>query len=631
MATSPNADIKQEPADLKPNVAPTTATTTTAATAAANVPVKQERKLANIGSLSERGEKAMGKLNENRYDLESWNYLIKESQLKRVEEARNLYELLIDHFPLTGRFWKIYIEHEIKAKNFDKVEKLFQRSLTKVLHVDLWKCYLAYIKETKCNQSNFREKMAKAYDFALDKIGADYMSYSMWNDYVTFMKNVDVVGSYAENQKITNVRRIFQRGVVNPMVNIEAFWKDYIEYERSINPIIADKMVNDRSREYMTARRVAKEYEAATRGLNRNAPALPPSSDPEQVRQVELWRKYIAWEKSNPMRSEDGAEVVKRVEFAYEQCLLCLGHYPDVWIEYANYLEDAAKKLAEKSGSQKYLDDAAAVYQRATTSLLKTNVLVHFAWADFEEGRNRKEKATEIYDELLKQELSTPDATLVYVQYMKFSRRAEGIKVARQVFKRAREDPRCGHQVFCAAALMEYYCSKDKNVACKIFELGLKKYPSEQAYILAYLNFLSHLNEENNTRVLFERVLTSGAVTPEDSIDIWNKFLEFESNIGDLASITKVERRRATALEKVAQPGSDTKWLVDRYKFLDLYPCSAHELRAIGYNVPSQTTLGRVEDEPVKAAARPRPNLNQMLPFKPVKDTKIRKLIASQG
>ena len=48
----------------------------------------------------------------------------------------------------------------------------------------------------------------------------------------------------------------------------------------------------------------------------------------------------------------------------------------------------------------------------------------------------------------------------VYIQYMRFARRAEGIKAARQVFKLAREDNRTKHHVYIAAALMEYYCSK---------------------------------------------------------------------------------------------------------------------------------------------------------------------------
>ena len=74
------------------------------------------------------------------------------------------------------------------------------------------------------------------------------------------------------------------------------------------------------------------------------------------------------------------------------------------------------------------------------------------------------------------------DPTLCYIQYMKFCRRAEGVKVtsippesclivmfqsARLVFKKAREDDRSNFHVFVAAALMEYYSCKNNNVAFK--------------------------------------------------------------------------------------------------------------------------------------------------------------------
>lgn len=53
--------------------------------------------------------------------------------------------------------------------------------------------------------------MAQAYDFALDKIGMDIHSYSIWNDYVMFLKSVEAVGSYAENQKISAVRKVIRQ------------------------------------------------------------------------------------------------------------------------------------------------------------------------------------------------------------------------------------------------------------------------------------------------------------------------------------------------------------------------------------------------------------------------------------
>ncbi|XP_063217787.1 protein suppressor of forked [Bacillus rossius redtenbacheri] len=573
--------------------------------------------------------KAQKQIEDNQYDLEAWSLLAREAQGKWIDDVRPMYEKLVSTFPSTGRYWKIYIEQEMKTRHFEKVEKLFQRCLMKVLNIELWKLYLTYVKETKSILPSYKEKMAQAYDFALEKIGMDIQSYSIWNDYVNFLKGVEAIGSYAENQKISAVRKVYQRGVINPMVNIEQFWKDYMNFEQNINPIIAEKMAMERSRDYMNARRVAKEFEAVTRGLNRNAPSTPPTGHMEELKQVDLWKKYIAWEKSNPLRTEDTTLITRRVMFAYEQCLLCLGHHPDIWYEAAQFLEQSSKLLTEKgdvNAAKLFSDEAATIYERATASLLSKNMLLYFAYADFEEGRLKYEKVHQIYSRFL--DIPDIDPTLAYVQYMKFARRAEGIKAARTVFKRAREDVRSKYHVFVAAALMEYYCSKDKNIAFRIFELGLKKFSDNPDYILCYIDYLSHLNEDNNTRVLFERVLSSGNLEPEKSVEIWNRFLEFESNIGDLASIVKVEKRRSTVLQQIKEfEGKETAQLVDRYKFLDLYPCSATELKSIGYNEVAKTSIKfhslstAVLDTGEDSVNVPKPDVTMMIPFKPKSHT----------
>lgn len=76
-------------------------------------------------------------------------------------------------------------------------------------------------------------------------------------------------------RRITAVRNAYQGGVMNPMFHIDTLWKDYIAIKQNINPIIAEKMVQDRSRYHMNARRVAKEWEVTVRGLNRFWPATP--------------------------------------------------------------------------------------------------------------------------------------------------------------------------------------------------------------------------------------------------------------------------------------------------------------------------------------------------------------------
>ena len=45
---------------------------------------------------------------------------------------------------------------QIRARNFERVEKLFQRCLMKVLNIELWKTYLTYVKDTKASLANYK-------------------------------------------------------------------------------------------------------------------------------------------------------------------------------------------------------------------------------------------------------------------------------------------------------------------------------------------------------------------------------------------------------------------------------------------------------------------------------------------
>lgn len=81
------------------------------------------------------------------YDVEAWSVLLREAQNRHVNEVRSLYESLVAVFPTTARFWKIFIEQEVKrtdqlsinrllfehififcfqmkARNFERVEKV---------------------------------------------------------------------------------------------------------------------------------------------------------------------------------------------------------------------------------------------------------------------------------------------------------------------------------------------------------------------------------------------------------------------------------------------------------------------------------------------------------------------------
>ena len=182
-----------------------------------------------------------------------------------------------------------------------------------------------------------------------------------------------------------------------------------------------------------------------------------------------------------------------------------------------------------------------ALYEKAISNLHAKNLIIYLAFADFEELQLRTSNAHEIYKKFLAQE--DVDPTLCYIHYMRFCRRSEGTTSARSVFKKAREDKRASHHVYVAAALMEYFCTKEKKVASNIFELGFKKYKDQVGFVTHYLDFLIHLNDDNNTRVLFERVLSAETLPASDAKKVWTQFMEFEATVGDLSSIKKVEKR----------------------------------------------------------------------------------------
>jgi cleavage stimulation factor subunit 3 len=123
---------------------------------------------------------------------------------------------------------------------------------------------------------------------------------------------------------------------------------------------------------------------------------------------------------------------------------------------------------------------------------MRRHPMVNFCYADYHERREDVDKALTVYNSFVANK--DLDPTPAYIKLMEFCRRNEGIKPARVAFRKARENLKCRYHIFIAAALMEYLYSKDKNVAFKIFELGLKKYATVAEYVLAYVDYLSHLN-----------------------------------------------------------------------------------------------------------------------------------------
>ncbi|CAD5125909.1 DgyrCDS14091 [Dimorphilus gyrociliatus] len=66
-----------------------------------------------VGYIADKTVKAERRLGTSPYDVDAWNVLVRDAQTKNIADARKIYERVVVQFPNCGRYWKMYIEHEV--------------------------------------------------------------------------------------------------------------------------------------------------------------------------------------------------------------------------------------------------------------------------------------------------------------------------------------------------------------------------------------------------------------------------------------------------------------------------------------------------------------------------------------
>ncbi|KAJ7092538.1 hypothetical protein C8R43DRAFT_1203263 [Mycena crocata] len=133
-----------------------------------------------------------------------------------------------------------------------------------------------------------------------------------------------------------------------------------------------------------------------------------------------------------------------------------------------------------------------------------------------------------------------------WINYMRFARRAQGHKACRDAFGKARKDPFVGWEVYEAAGVSDgisLHMDDGRSVAARIFETGMKMFGYDVAYVLSHLSFLLTVNDENNARALFERVI--GTFPPAEAKPIWERWSRSQYQYDDLEAVLELERRMA--------------------------------------------------------------------------------------
>lgn len=595
--------------------------------------------------MNSRMQKAMEHIKKSPYSADAWTTYLQEGAKRPIEEARETYEKFLEVFPSASKYWKLYIESEISARNYERVEELFKRCLFKNLDIELWKSYIKYIKLVKSGAEDEQESLSKAFEFVLKHMGADLLAAQVWRMYVMFMKNTTTHNTFEEGEKVNKLRKIYQRAIVLPVVNVDALWREYDVWEHSLNKVLAKSLLADHQPKYLNAKVVCRERKRLRSGIIGTLLARPPEEEKhtkgsaefkygiKDYQQVVLWQKCLDYELSNP-QGLDPRPLKLRVVFAYKQALLTLRHYPEIWYGLVSYCHENG-----------YVEEAAGYLYEACLTM-PYNIMIHFIYADFQEERKLIKEARAIYQALIdgkpvpppkektteegeggteekkKEEPAKIEAKesakesaalekpklhpLVNIQYMRFARRTEGVDDARKLFVNTRAQCKSSYETVVAAALMEYHQNKYPKVALKLFSNFLDDFIQEPAYVKQYLCFLDSINDHNNMRVVFERVFSQAQAVEEEAnrveesgisgkeksikkpeeiatMELWDMYVKFERMVGDISAIEKAEKRRSEFLKAhlPAHAKSNVQELIDRYTYLTCPPLAHTHIHAI--------------------------------------------------
>ncbi|KAI3893352.1 hypothetical protein MKW92_012288 [Papaver armeniacum] len=455
-------------------------------------------------------KKARDVLMVDKYNVEATEILAYQALSLPMTEAVPIYEQLVSTFPTA--YWKQYVEVHMMLHNDVAAKQVFGRCLLDNRQISLWRCYIRLIRNlNEYKGAEGQEETKKAFEFMLNYLGSDIAS---GLEKFTFLKSLPATDPHEESQRTASIRKVYQKAITTPTHHVEQLWKDYENFENSVSRALAKGQVSEYQPKYNSAKAVYRERKKLVDDIDWNMLAVPPTGSDKEEQQCMAWKRFLAFEKRNPQRIDSEASN-SRIILSYEQCLMYLYYYPDVWYDYATWHAD--------NGS---MDLAVKVYQKAL-KVLPDSELLKYAYAELEESRGEIQPAKKIYESLLGDGVNA--SALAHIQFIRFLRRTEGIEAARKYFVDARSYPNCTYHVFVAYAVMAFCQDKDPKLAHNVFEAGMKRFMHEPEYILEYADFLCRLNDDTNVRALFERALNS--LPPEKSVEVWKRYTQFEQNI----------------------------------------------------------------------------------------------------
>lgn len=467
---------------------------------------------------------------------------------------------------------------------------------------DLWLDYIEFLKfwtpaaswEQQQKVDLIRKVYKRCLSIPTEKIETMWSTYTKWeNDINTATaskfiaeKSTSFMEARSWNTEWHNITQLLKReiipfGITNDKDGIVSnqmkLWFNWIELEKE-NKLNLKEAASVRQRiEYVYKQSISALPFVPEIWFRFNKFLLSNNEEANLSNCIEQTEEALKLNDHSFLLSFQLSELYEK-DNSFNQASTTLNNLIDVYIKDDNLVVEKIEKILEEKKINQVSNGDNEDMQESTSNGEKDNddddddeeESVRNSQAQKILSRFTEEESDHLIELQEKHEELSKLITLIYTKLMIMSKRAEGMKESRTVFKQARKNYKgLGYQLFTEHALMEYYADRQKN-ADNIFKLAMKNYSTNGEFLLSYLNYLVLTNAVESIKVFFESAVTNllKEITQEkeslnNTLDLYQtksktknveqnqyymkkiikKYVRFASNYLDIDTVKSLENR----------------------------------------------------------------------------------------
>ncbi|MED6158347.1 hypothetical protein PIB30_031977 [Stylosanthes scabra] len=488
----------------------------------------------------------------NPYNYDSHSQYIKLlRKMGDVEKLRASREAMSELFPLSPAMWQEWIKDELSLNtgsqdSFSAIEKLYERAVFDYMSVSLWCDYINFVQEfdpivQQCSPAGI-SKARDLFERALTAAGLHVAEGSkIWEAYRQYdqaiLLTIDETDTQAKEKQVQHIRGLFHRQLSVPLADMSSTLTEYKTWEGEQGSV-QDPNVLSAYQKALEMYNARVQFEEHVTRLD--------SPDSERL------QHYLSY-----LKFEETSGTPARVQVLYERAITDIPISPDLWLDYTRNLDKTLKVGSVVSN----------VYLRAT----KNCPWVGELWVRYllskERSHASEEELAEIFEKSLRCTFSTLDEYLdLFLTRIDGLRRRIAFAVEedqleytkiREVFQHASDylSPQMKNtegllHLHAYWARLEAKLGEDITAARGVWENFLKICGSMLEAWNDYIAMEVELGHINEARSIYRRCY-SKRFSGTGSEDICHSWLRFEREFGNLEDFDHALQKVTPRLEQL--------------------------------------------------------------------------------